>query len=162
MRRFSNRFRRSGVVASLAAALCAGALFPASAAPSAANVRFAVDGVGGGTFTEARLAANPGAPEETPAPLCLTLAGGSPDNPEGLIEWMKSTDAGGALASRQDATLTVRDDQKGLKKGVYRLSDVSVRQFRLQANRDMTKPRLEGVEINCDGVEDALNPNPSG
>jgi hypothetical protein len=132
-------------------------LIPALAASAPGNVRFAIEGVGGGSFAEARLAPNPGAPEETPEPLCLTLAGGAPGNSQALVQWMESNEAGRPLAERPDATLTVMRDQDGLKKGVYHLSDITIRQVRLAPDRNVGSTRIEGVEVNCDGVEDGLN-----
>jgi hypothetical protein len=155
MSRVSYPARRPTVTAAMAASLWACCTLPVSAAPSP-GVRFAIDGVGSGTFADAQLAANPGGTEEQPDSLCLTLEGGSPDNPSALLEWAKSNDAGGALASHPDATLTVLDDRGNLKKGVYRLTDITVRQFRMKADRDMSKTRLEGAEINCDSVDDAM------
>ena len=159
MRRVSNRARDLQVAAAVAALLCGSALLPASAASAPANFRFAIDGVGAGNFADAQLAKNPAAAagnEEHPDSLCLTLEGGSSDNPSTLLQWVKSNDAGGALATHPDATLTVLSDHDGLKKGVYRLTDITVRQFRLKADRDMSDTRLEGAEINCDSVDDAM------
>ena len=161
MRNKLNRAYGAQVVAAVTA-LCSCALIPALAASAPGNVKFAIEGVGGGTFAEAQLTPNPGVPEETPEPLCLTLAGGSPDNPKVLLQWMESNDAGAALAERPDATLTVMRDQDGLKKGVYRLSDITIRQVRLASDRNLGNPRLEGAEVNCDGVEDALNSQRTG
>lgn len=155
----SIRSRRSSVVAVVAVVLCAFPALPALAASSPGEVRFAVEGVGNGTFADARLAPNPGSSEEQPDPLCLTLEGGSPDNPAALNAWMKSSISEEAIESANskmpDATLTVLADRDGLKKGVYRLSDVSVRHFRADEQRGSTVPRVEGVEINCGAVDDS-------
>jgi hypothetical protein len=165
-RAITGRLRRRTFFVTVAAMLCAGPIPSSSAATSSpASVRFAIEGVGGGTFSGARLAPNPGSGDEQPDPLCLTLQGGSPDDPPALLEWMRSSlpleDDGVASGRLPNATLTVLSDHDGLRRGVYRLSDVSVRQYRLDADAGNAGPagaRLEGVEISCGAVEPGPTP----
>lgn len=132
--------------------LAVGVGLPGSAV-SAEAMRFAIEGVGDGQFGKAALAVAPGSKSDQGRSLCLTLGEGSPDNADALLTWMRSNSAGAALATKPDATLTVLADQGGLKKGVYRLTEITVKTVRLAADRDLSDPRLEGAEINCHSVE---------
>lgn len=153
-----DRVRRSFAPLAAGAALLACPILPSFAAPSPeAAIRLSIEGVGGGTFADARLAANPGSGAEQPDPLCLTLEGGTPDDPPALLEWMRSSlsveDDGVTSTRLPDATLTVLSDHDGMEPGVYRLSDISVRQYRLDARSGSSDPRLEAVEISCGAIE---------
>ena len=134
------------------ALLAVGIALPGSAV-SGEVVRFAIEGVGDGQFGKAVLAVAPGSKSDQGRSLCLTLGEGSPDNADALLIWMRSNSASAALATKPDATLTVLADQGGLKKGVYRLTEITVKTVRLAADRDLSDPRLEGAEINCNSVD---------
>lgn len=163
MRRPTNRFHGLlSLTAAAATALCAGAVLPVSAAPAPGNVEFAVEGIGVGHFADARLAANPGASDEVPAPLCLMLQGPSPDNQVALREWFREIKSDDASSSRPDAILTVPNDRDGLRKGVYRLTDVTIRHVELDAERESPAARLQAAEIACASVEPASTPAEAG
>lgn len=134
------------------ALLAVGIGLPATAVSGDA-IRFAVEGVGDGRFGKAALAVAPGSKSDQGRSLCLTLGEGSRDNADALLTWMRSNSASAALATKPDATLTVLADQGGLKKGVYRLTEITVKTVRLASDRDLSDPRLEGAEINCHSVE---------
>jgi hypothetical protein len=148
----SMRYRAALTLTGLVAIGCA---LPRPAA-SAEAVRFAIAGVGEGNFGSAVFAVKPGTPPDGSRAPCLTLADGSRQNSDALLTWMKSNSAGAALATRPNATVTVLEDQGELEKGVYRLVDITVRSFRLVADRDLSDPRLGGAEINCDAIEVAF------
>ena len=131
--------------------------FPISlSAASPDPVLFDVEDVGSGVFKSAQMLVKPGDALDGRRALCLTLAGGSFRNSDELLEWMRSNRSGAALADRPSATVTVPDDRPGIAKGVYRLDNITVRSFRLVADRDLTDPRLGAAEINCDAVESEL------
>lgn len=150
-----NRVRRLTAVATVAAALCALPVGPAIAAPTADGVQLNIEGVGVGTFAEARLAMNPASGDEQPDPLCLTLEGASPTNAPMLVDWMRATlpeqnETG--IPTLPDATLTVMSDRPGVKRGVYRLSDVSVRHVQRD---EASGGRVDRAEITCSAVDPA-------
>ena len=160
--RLSNRVRPSTVLAAATAALCAWPILPASATPSADGVQLIIEGVGVGTFADARLAMNPASGDEQPDPLCLTLEGASPNNSPSLVDWMRATlpeqnETG--VSTLPDATLTVMSDRPGVKRGVYRLSDVSVRHIQRDG---ASGARVEAAEITCSAVDAASRPNRAG
>lgn len=161
----SNPARPSFAVAALTTALCMGPLLPASASPSADGVQLIVEGVGVGTFADARLATNPSSGDEQPDPLCLRLEGASPENPRALVDWMRSTipeQNEDGVSALPDATLTVMSDRPGVKRGVYRLRDVSVRHVRFDTAASASGGRLEGAEITCSAVDATARSNRAG
>lgn len=145
-------FSQLGVLYAAAALLALGISLPGWAV-AGEPMRFAIEGVGDGQFGKAALAVAPGSKSDQGRSLCLTLGEGSADNADDLLTWMRSNSASAALATKPDATLTVLADQGGLKKGVYRLTEITVKTVRLAADRDLSDPRLEGAEINCHSVE---------
>ena len=160
--RVPSRVRPSTALAAVAAALCAWPILPASAAPPAEGVQLIIEGVGVGTFADARLAMNPASGDEQPDPLCLTLEGASPNNAPLLVDWMQATlpeqnETG--VSTLPDATLTVMSDRPGVKRGVYRLSDVSVRHVRRD---DTPGDHVDAAEITCSAVDAASRPNRAG
>ncbi|TDU25597.1 hypothetical protein DFR24_4037 [Panacagrimonas perspica] len=115
-------------------------------------LEFAIEGVGKGTFDEAVLAEAPAQSQKGAGHLCVTLAGGSRSNPPALLKWVGSNSAGAALATRPDATLRVPAARKDLEPGTYHLSGVTVRKFTQKSDRDLTHPRLAGVEVKCETI----------
>jgi hypothetical protein len=116
-------------------------------------LEFAIEGVGKGTFDDAVLATAPTGDAAGQSHLCVTLSGGSRSNTPALLKWVGSNSAGAALASRPDATLTVPKGRDGLESGVYHLSGITVLKFTEKSDRDLTHPRLAGVEVKCETIK---------
>jgi len=117
------------------------------------DIEFSINRVGSGHFSEAVLAP-PAGPGDAKDPLCVTLSGGSRTNDTTLATWINSNHASSALADRPDATLTVMTDTvKGLKKGVYHLSRITVTEFVEKADPGLTNVRLDTAKVTCQGLQ---------
>lgn len=115
-------------------------------------LEFAVEGVGKGTFDDGVLTTESAQARTGASRLCVTLAGGSRNNSPALLNWVSSNDAGAALASRPDATLKVPRARKGLEAGTYHFSGITIQKFTMKSDRDLTNPRLDGVEVKCEAM----------
>ncbi len=153
--------RRRGAPRSIAAiggallALAAPSLVFAAteARPDPDALEFQVDGVGRASFETAVVAPHPGKGENGHTGLCMSLEGGSRSNTPDMLKWVGSNSAGGALASKPDATLTVPVAIHGLAAGTYHLHGITVGEFTQKADRDLTHPRLAGVQVKCESME---------
>jgi len=133
-----------------------------TATPGSGGVQFEITGVGMGIFANAAIASKPGTGNGTDRRLCLTLEGGSRDNSLALIKWVKSNSAGVALASKPEAMLTVTQNQNGLRKGQYHFSHITVDDYTEKADQDLSHPRLDGLKVRCDSLEEPSSPGHAG